>query len=171
MVKIEPPQGETGRRIGPPWVSGESVIALGVNRNKRSLAVDLKSDEGVRAVRRVIRRADVGVESFRPGVMRKLHLDYETVRHDNPDVVHCSISAFGQSGSLRDRPGVDGVMQAVSGLMSSLGEPASGPSKVQIPAADMVTGYLATISLLSTLHQARDGRGGSTWTSAFSTRR
>ncbi|GGJ08070.1 CaiB/BaiF CoA transferase family protein [Streptomyces brasiliensis] len=160
VVKIEPLRGEAGRRIGPPWVNGESVIALSVNRNKRSLAVDLKSAEGVEAVRKMIRHADVVVESFRPGVMSKLQLDYESLLSENPDVVYCSISAFGQSGSLRDRPGVDGVMQAVSGLMSTLGEPTSGPSKVQIPVADMVTGYLATISILSALHQAREGRGG-----------
>ncbi|MFF4052787.1 CaiB/BaiF CoA transferase family protein [Streptomyces chartreusis] len=160
VVKIEPLQGEPGRRIGPPWVNGESVIALSMNRNKKSLAVDLKTDDGVRAVRRMIQKADVVVESFRPGVMRKLRLDYESVRNENPEVVYCSISAFGQSGSFKDRPGVDGVMQAVSGLMSTLGEPASGPTKVQIPVADMVTGYLATISVLSALHQARDGRGG-----------
>ncbi|WP_404795510.1 CaiB/BaiF CoA transferase family protein [Streptomyces tendae] len=160
VVKIEPLQGEAGRRIGPPWVNGESVVALSFNRNKRSLAVDLKSEAGVSAVRRMVQQADVVVESFRPGVMRRLQLDYESVVSENSDVVYCSISAFGQSGSFKDRPGVDGVMQAVSGLMSTLGEPASDPAKVQIPVADMVTGYLATISVLSALHQARDGRGG-----------
>ncbi|PSM40390.1 carnitine dehydratase [Streptomyces dioscori] len=160
VVKVEPLKGEQGRRIGPPWLNGESVVSLSFNRNKRSLAVDLKTEAGIEAIKRIVRRADVVVESFRPGVMQKFCLDYASLSRENPALIYCSISAFGHEGKFRDRPGVDGIMQAVSGLMSTLGEPLSGPAKVQIPVADMVTGYLAAISVLSAMHQARDGRGG-----------
>ncbi|KQR81512.1 carnitine dehydratase [Burkholderia sp. Leaf177] len=160
VIKIEPLDGELGRRIGPPWIGGESAISLSVNRNKRSLAIDLKTDAGRRAVRRMAARADVVVESFRPGVMTSLGLDYDTLKADNPALVFCSISAYGQTGALRSSPGVDGVIQAVSGLMSTLGEPGSGPVKVPIPVADMVTGYLATISILAALTEVRNGRDG-----------
>lgn len=160
VVKIEPPAGEIGRRIGPPWRDGQSVIWQSVNRNKRSLTLDLKTPAGRRAARRMARQADVVVESFRPGVMADLDLGYDTLASANPALVYCSISAFGQAGPASDRPGVDGIMQAVTGLMSTLGEPESGPAKVQVPAADMVTGYLASIAVLAALHEVRDGGRG-----------
>ncbi|TVT11114.1 CoA transferase [Amycolatopsis bartoniae] len=160
VVKVEPLTGEIGRRVGPPWLDGQSVISLGVNRNKRSLAIDLKTPEGNRAVRQMISRADVLVESFRPGAMRALGLDHATLSGTNPALVYCSISAFGQESPARDRPGVDGVMQAVTGLMSTLGHPDSGPAKVQVPVADMVTGYLASIAVLAALREVRDGKRG-----------
>ncbi|GAA5168468.1 MULTISPECIES: CaiB/BaiF CoA transferase family protein [Amycolatopsis] len=160
VVKVEPPAGEIGRRVGPPWLGGQSVISLSVNRNKRSLAIDLKTPEGRRIVRRMVSRADVLVESFRPGVMRGLGLDHDTLAVANPALVYCSISAFGQESPARDRPGVDGVIQAVTGLMSTLGHPGSGPAKVQIPVADMVTGYLASIAVLAALREVRDGKPG-----------
>jgi len=160
VIKIEPLDGELGRHIGPPWIGGESAVSLSVNRNKRSLAIDLKTDAGRRAVRRMATRANVVVESFRPGVMTSLGLDYDTLKADNPALVFCSISAYGQTGALRARPGVDGVIQAVSGLMSTLGEPGSGPVKIPVPVADMVTGYLATVSILAALTEVRNGRDG-----------
>ena len=160
VSKVEPVCGEPGRRIGPPWQGGESVIHLSVNRNKRSIAVDLKSDLGRRAVNRMVAGADVLVESFRPGVMERLELDADRLCARHPDLVYCSISAFGQVGDSRRRPGVDGVIQAASGLMSSLGAPGSAPSKVQVPVADMVTGHLATIAILGALHRVCAGGGG-----------
>ncbi|MDV3127296.1 CoA transferase [Mycobacterium sp. 21AC1] len=160
VIKIEPPTGEIGRRIGPPWLAGRSVISLSMNRNKRSLAIDLKTPAGLDAVCRMARQADVVVESFRPGVMASLGLGYDTLAANNPALVYCSISAFGQTGPASDRPGVDGIMQAVTGLMSTLGDSGSGPAKVQVPVADMVTGYLASIAVLAALHEVRDsGRG------------
>lgn len=160
VIKVEPPGGERGRRIGPPWQHGESMIHLSVNRNKRSIAIDLKSERGRAVVRRIAGEVDVVVESFRPGVMESLGLGAADLRATHPDLVYCSISAYGQTGEARNRPGVDGVMQAVTGLMSSLGEPGSGPSKVPVPVADMVTGHLATVAILAALHQVRDGAGG-----------
>ncbi|AKS31485.1 CaiB/BaiF CoA transferase family protein [Mycolicibacterium goodii] len=160
VVKVEPPTGEIGRLIGPPWRGGQSVIWQSVNRNKRSLTIDLKTSAGRRTVRRMARQADVVVESFRPGVITALDLGYDTLAAANPALVYCSISAFGQTGPASDRPGVDGIMQAVTGLMSTLGDPDSGPAKVQVPAADMVTGYLASIAVLAALHEVRDGGRG-----------
>jgi crotonobetainyl-CoA:carnitine CoA-transferase CaiB-like acyl-CoA transferase len=160
VVKIEPPDGEIGRRIGPPWIGGESPAFISVNRNKYSVAIDLKTDAGREAVRRMVREADVLVENFRPGVMASMRLDFDTLRQLNPRLVYCSISAFGQTGANRKRPGVDGVIQAVSGLMSTLGTTEAEPLKVPIPVADMMGGYLAAIAILGALHQVRNGGGG-----------
>ena len=160
VIKVEPPSGELGRQIGPPWVAGESVAYLGVNRNKRGIALDLKRPEGAEAARRLVQRADVVVENFRPGVMQGLGLDYASLAGIRPALVYCSISAYGQTGPLRQRPGVDGIVQAASGLMSTLGIAGGEPVKVATPVADMVTGYLATIAILAAQGLARrTGRG------------
>jgi len=159
VIKIEPPEGELGRKIGPPWINGESPVFMSVNRNKLSASIDLKTDAGRRVVRKMLRDADVLVENFRPGVMQSMGLDFESVRKINPNLVYCSISAFGQSGSNRKRPGVDGIIQAVSGLMSTLGTANADPLKVPVPIADMVGGYLAAIAVLAALHGVRNGKG------------
>lgn len=160
VVKIEPPDGELGRKIGPPWINGESPAFISINGNKLSAAIDLKTDAGRRAVRKMLRKTDIVVENFRPGVMASLGLDYDLARELNPGLVYCSISAFGQTGSYSNRPGVDGVIQAVSGLMSTLGLSNADPVKVPIPIADMVGGYFAVISILAALHNVRNGKGG-----------
>ncbi|MFA4913650.1 MAG: CoA transferase [Burkholderiaceae bacterium] len=160
VVKVEPPQGEMGRRLGPPWINGESAIHLSVNRNKRGMVLDLKTPVGHEAALRLMRDADIVVENFRPGVMRDLGLDYDTVSQGNPGLVYGSISAYGQSGPLRDRPGVDGVMQAATGLMSAVGVAGGDPVKMSVPVADMAAGYLATISILAAYHAAsQSGQG------------
>jgi crotonobetainyl-CoA:carnitine CoA-transferase CaiB-like acyl-CoA transferase len=160
VSKIEPLGGELGRAIGPPWQNGESLVVLSVNRNKRGLAIDLKSEAGRAAVRRMALSADVVLESFRPGVMARFGLDYEALRHDNPRLVYCSISAYGQTGPGRDKAGVDGIVQAASGLMSTLGAEGGEPCKVGIPVADMSTGYLATVATLAALHKVQAGGQG-----------
>ncbi|RAU48156.1 MULTISPECIES: CoA transferase [unclassified Pseudomonas] len=152
VIKVEPLDGELGRAIGPPWQQRQSVTSLSVNRNKRGIALDLKTEQGRGIALELMRDADVVIESFRPGVMAKLGLDYDAVKSVNPDVVYCSISAYGQKGPWHQRPGVDGIIQAVTGLMSMLGDPQSSPSKVPIPIADMVTAYLAAISILASLN-------------------
>ncbi|AHB76618.1 CaiB/BaiF CoA transferase family protein [Pandoraea pnomenusa] len=160
VVKIEPPEGELGRKIGPPWVNGESPAFMSVNRNKQSVAINLKTEAGRRVVRKMLRHADVLVENFRPGVMASMGLSFASVREINPQLVYCSISAFGQGGANRTRPGVDGIIQAVSGLMSTLGSANADPLKVPVPIADMVGGYLAAVAILAALHRVRDGKGG-----------
>ncbi|MFM0703551.1 CaiB/BaiF CoA transferase family protein [Paraburkholderia sediminicola] len=159
VVKIESPQGELGRALAP-FVEGESVGFLALNGNKRSVSLDLKDPQQRNAALQLAAGADVVVESFRPGVMDRLGLDYETVKRLKPDVVYCSISAYGQRNPWKDKPGVDGVLQAASGLMSVTGVPDGPPCKVQVPLVDMVTGYIASIAILGALaRRARDGAG------------
>lgn len=158
VIKIESPAGDLGRKLGPPWQAGESVVSMSFNRNKRSLVIDMKNSAGPALVKRMAAQADVVLESFRPGVMDKLGIGYTALSNANPRIVFCSVSAYGQSGPWRDKPGVDGIVQAVSGLMSTIGMEDSPPMKVLVPAVDMTTGFLATISVLAAL-RARDTSG------------
>lgn len=157
VVKIEPPTGDVGRTLGPPFVEGESTMFMSLNRNKRGVTLDLKTDGGLRQARRLVETADVLVESFRPGVADRLGIGYAAMTALNPRLVYCSISAYGQVGPWSDRPGVDGVVQAISGLMSITGMEGEPPSKVQAPVADMVTGYQATIAILAALRRREAG--------------
>jgi crotonobetainyl-CoA:carnitine CoA-transferase CaiB-like acyl-CoA transferase len=158
VIKIEPPAGDLGRKLGPPWQKGESVVSMSFNRNKRSLVIDMKSLAGPALVKRMAAQADIVLESFRPGVMDKLGIGYAALSAENPRIVFCSVSAYGQSGPWRDKPGVDGIVQAVCGLMSNIGDADSPPMKVLVPAVDMTTGFLATTSVLAAL-RARDASG------------
>ena len=163
VVKVEPPgTGDETRTWGPPFQEGESTYFLAVNRNKRSVALDLKQDGGREAARRLAARADVVVENFRPGVVDRLGLDGRTLTQAHPALVYCSISAFGQDGPGRDRPGYDLVIQAESGLMSVTGEADGPPVKVGIAIADILTGMNAATAIVSALYArpARGGRGG-----------
>ncbi len=160
VIKVDPPEGEWGRRLGPPFLGEDAAAYLGMNRNKRSIAVDLKSPEGPGIVRMLAARADVVLESFRPGVMDRLGIGYEALRRERAGLVYCAITAFGQDGPWRDKPGVDGIVQAMSGLMSVTGEPQGQPVKVGVPAADMVAAMTAVQGiLLALLHRAATGRG------------
>ncbi len=160
VVKIDPPGGEWGRKLGPPFVGDDAAAYFGMNRNKRSIAVDLKHPDGVAVARALARRCDVLLESFRPGVLERLGLGYASLSADDPGLVYCSISAFGQDGPWRDKPGVDGIVQAMSGIMSVTGEPEGDPVKVGVPAADTM-GAMAAVQgvLLALLARARAGRG------------
>jgi crotonobetainyl-CoA:carnitine CoA-transferase CaiB-like acyl-CoA transferase len=160
VIKIESPDGDLGRTLGPPFVAGHGTIFLSLNRNKRSVVLDLKSARDLELARRLLQRADIVVESFRPGVMARFGLDHATVSAGNPRLVYCSISAYGQHGPLSGRPGVDGIVQATSGLMSITGAADGVPAKVQAPVIDMVTGFLATTTILDALMaRQRTGRG------------
>jgi crotonobetainyl-CoA:carnitine CoA-transferase CaiB-like acyl-CoA transferase len=159
VVKVEGPQGELCRALAP-FVEGQSLGFLSLNGNKRSIALDLKDPRQCAAALQLTADADVVVESFRPGVMQRLGLGYEDVRRRNAGVIYCSISAYGQEGVWKHKPGVDGVLQAVSGLMSVTGLPGSPPCKVQVPIVDMVTGYIASIGVLGALARRNlDGTG------------
>lgn len=150
VIKIEAPGGDLCRAL-PPFVGGESLPFMVLNRDKHSVVLDLKDPAQVAQAIALIDEADVLVESFRPGVMERLGLGYETLRVRNPGLIYCSISAYGQNSPDKGLPGVDGVIQAVSGLMSVNGLPDSEPCKLQVPVVDMVTGYLASISVLGAL--------------------
>lgn len=160
VIKIEPPTGDVARTLGPPWIDGVGAVYLALNRNKRGVVLDLKSPKDVQLAQDLIRDADVVVENFRPGVMARLGLGYDVLSVTNPELVYCSISAYGQLGPWKGRAGVDGVLQAATGLMSLAGEEDSGPIKVQAPILDLVTGFLAASAVQAALlDRVRTGRG------------
>ncbi|WP_328618445.1 CoA transferase [Amycolatopsis sp. NBC_00355] len=161
VVKVEPPgHGDDTRGWGPPFVGDEAVYYLAANRNKRGIVLDLKSDRGRDALRRLVAGADVLVENFRPGTLEKWGIDYTALAAVNPRLIHVSITGFGQTGPYRDRAGYDLVAQALGGVMSLTGEPDGPPAKVGLPVADLNAGTWAIIAVLMAL-QARHttGRG------------
>ncbi|MEI7783827.1 MAG: CoA transferase [Betaproteobacteria bacterium] len=159
VIKIESPDGDLSRKI-EALSPTESITFIALNRNKRSVVLDLKQAEGRAHALALAVRADVLVHSFRPGVMQRFGLDAPALHAINPRLVYCAISAYGQEGPNRDLPGVDGILQAVTGLMSVTGTPDSGPCKVQTPVIDMATGYQATICILAALQErGRSGQG------------
>ena len=160
VVKVEPPGGEWGRRLGPPFVGDVAAAFLGMNRNKRSIVVNLKREGGTGVVLRLAERSDIVLESFRPGVADRLGVGYDAIAKVNPMAIYAAISAFGQSGPWRDRPGVDGVAQAMGGIMSVTGTQDGPPVKVGVPAADMAGGVFASQSILAALYaREHTGRG------------
>jgi crotonobetainyl-CoA:carnitine CoA-transferase CaiB-like acyl-CoA transferase len=153
VVKIEHPAGgDETRTWGPPFVGGESVYFLSVNRGKRSVALDLKDPEGRELALELCARADVVIENFRPGGAARLGLDYEAVRKRRPSVVYCTISGFG-SREPRDRAGYDFTVQAESGLMAITGEPDGEPMKVGVAIVDVLAGLNAATAILAALHR------------------
>jgi len=164
VVKVERPDGgDDTRAWGPPWRAGpqgdEATYYLGVNRNKRSIALDLKTPEGVDAARRLAARADVVVENFPPGTMERFGLGYADVRAVNPAVVYASITGFG-SGAGAGLPGYDLLVQAVGGLMSVTGPGPGQPTKVGVALVDVITGLHAVIGIQAALgHRQRTGEG------------
>lgn len=159
VIKIESPDGDDARHFAPR-VGGESTYFLLINRGKRSLVLDLKSEAGRRAVYKLAESADIVVENFRPGVAARLGIDYATLAAINPKLVYASISGFGQEGPLSHRPAYDIVAQAMSGIMSVNGPAGSGPNRVGESIGDLIAGLQATWSILAALHgRERDGRG------------
>jgi crotonobetainyl-CoA:carnitine CoA-transferase CaiB-like acyl-CoA transferase len=161
VIKIEQPgRGDDTRAWGPPFVAGESAYFLSVNRNKESVALDLKHPVARRAVDALLGRADVLVENFRPGTMERLGIDYDTVAARYPRLVYCSISGFGQTGPRRAEPGYDAMMQAEGGLMSITGAAGGPPFRVGVAIADIATGMFAVQGILAALLvRARTGSG------------
>jgi crotonobetainyl-CoA:carnitine CoA-transferase CaiB-like acyl-CoA transferase len=160
VVKVESPGGDDTRSWQPPVRDGISTYYLGVNRNKRSVALDLKDDEDLVAAQELARRADVVVENFKPGALARFGLDYESVAAGNPRVVYASISGFGSGPGGRSLPGYDLIVQAMSGLMSLTGDPEGEPYRAGISVFDVMAGLHATIGLLAALNARHDtGRG------------
>ena len=152
VIKVESLSGDDTRHWGPPWTpEGDSTYFLSINRNKRSIALDLSSPEGHRRGMALVRRADVMIENFRGASMARLGFDYDSVRRLCPGLVYCSITGFGTNGGA-EIPGYDLVVQAVSGLMSLTGPDADTPSKTGIATADVLAGLHATIGILAALH-------------------
>ncbi|HEV3463837.1 MAG TPA: CaiB/BaiF CoA-transferase family protein [Actinomycetota bacterium] len=160
VVKVEHPDGgDETRAWGPPFYGDHSTYYLAVNRNKRSVALDLKTEAGRRAARALAGRADVLVENFKAGALDRVGLGYEEVARDNPGLVWCSISGFGR-GAGAELPGYDFLVQAMSGLMSITGPAGGEPTKVGVALVDVLTGLYATTGILAALQErARTGRG------------
>ncbi|MDO8484492.1 MAG: CoA transferase, partial [Candidatus Limnocylindrales bacterium] len=168
VIKIEPPEGDATRGWGPPWVGSEvagtrtAAYYLAVNRNKRSLRLDLKTVDGAAVLRRLLERGDVLVENFRVGGFGRLGFDDDMLRRLNPALVHLAVSGYGPDGPAAERPGYDFVIQAVSGLMSITGSPdaeGGGPTKVGVAISDVVTGMLGAVSILAALLGRERGVG------------
>jgi len=159
VIKVERPgRGDDARAWAPPFWGDESATFMAMNRNKRSLALDVKKDGGLQVLRRLVARADVFVQSLRAGVVAELGLDFEGATRVNPHLVYCSITAFGGRGPLRDLPGYDPLMQAYGGLMSVNGHPGQEPARVGTSIVDMATGMWAALGIVAALRQ-RDATG------------
>jgi crotonobetainyl-CoA:carnitine CoA-transferase CaiB-like acyl-CoA transferase len=160
VIKVEPPEGDETRGWGPPFAEGESAYYLCVNRNKRGIVINLKTDEGKKVLRDLALQSDVLVENFRVGTLEKFGLDFATLHELNPKLIYCSITGFGQTGSMKDKPGYDFMIQALGGLMSITGEPEGEPMKTGVAVVDLFAGQNAIIAILAAL-QARTmtGRG------------
>lgn len=162
VIKIERPgEGDDTRHWGPPFAGDDAAYFLSLNRNKRSVAVDLKSPEGTDAVRRLASSSDVLLENFRPGLMEELGLGLDDLRAANPRLITCSLTAFGEDApDAGSRPGYDIIVQALCGLMSITGEPGGEPTKAGVALLDVVTGLYATVGVLAAVREReRTGRG------------
>jgi crotonobetainyl-CoA:carnitine CoA-transferase CaiB-like acyl-CoA transferase len=160
VIKIEKPSGDDSRKMGPPFINGESAAFLGINRNKKSVVLNLKSKLGQNAFKKIAQEVDVVAENFKPGVMKKLGLGADDLRANHPELIYLSISGFGQTGPYNDRPGYDLLAQGMSGIMSTTGYPDSPPVKVSIPIADLSAGMYAAYGVLSAyIHRLKTGEG------------
>jgi len=160
VVKVEPPWGDETRGWGPPFLEGESAYFLSVNRGKRSLALDLKTQEGQEVVRRLAREADILVENFKTGDLGRYRLDYESLKAQNPRLVYLSITGFGHTGPRAQEPGYDAALQGYTGIMSVTGEPEGPPMKVGVAWIDVMTGMMGAVAVLAALlERERSGQG------------
>ena len=153
VLKVEHPErGDDTRHWGPPFAGGESAYFLSINRNKRSIGVDLKDPDGLERVEKLAAGADVVIENWRRGALEKLGLGYEKLKSANPDLVYCSITGFGP-GPDEDRPGYDFLVQARGGVMGITGQPGGEPTKVGVAIADIVCGLFASNAILAALYR------------------
>lgn len=160
VIKVEPPWGDETRGWGPPFVRGESAYFLSVNRGKKSLALDLKTLEGQEVMRRLAQEADILVENFKTGDLKRYSLDYESLKGLNPRLIYLSITGFGHTGPRAQEPGYDAALQGYTGIMSVTGEPEGPPMKVGVAWIDVMTGMMGAVAVLSALFEReRSGLG------------
>ncbi len=161
VIKVEiPGSGDDTRKWGPPFIGEESAYYLSINRNKRSLTLNLQDAQAQEVFMKLAQDIDVVVENFTPGVMGRFGLDYDAVKAVNPKVVYCSISGFGQDGPYRNRPAYDQIMQGVGGLMSITGEPDGEPQKIGIAVTDIGAGMWSAFAIMAALnHRGKTGEG------------
>ncbi|HTQ01646.1 MAG TPA: CaiB/BaiF CoA-transferase family protein [Casimicrobiaceae bacterium] len=170
VIKVEPIGTGDDTRHWPPFEDGVGTVFLSVNRNKQSLAIDLKSPTGLEACRRLAKISDVAVESFSPGVAERLGVGYEDLKAINPRIVYCSISGYGTVGPMRDGKGYDVILQAFTGMLSITGEPGGNPVRSPFSPVDQGTGLHAVIGILGGLLECkRTGRGVKVEASLFDT--
>jgi len=160
VIKVEHPEGGDQVRHSAPLIDGEGSAFMRLNRNKRSIALDLKSEKGKEIFRKLAGTADVVVENLRPGTMNDLGLDYESLQGGNPALIYVAASGWGQDGPLRDQPGMDIMAQARSGLMSITGTPGGEPVKVGVPVCDLVCALYGALAAVAALYERREtGKG------------
>lgn len=160
ILKIETPGHGDDTRTFPPFVGGESHYFIALNRQKKSLVIDLQEPRGAQLLRDLVAKSDVLVENFRPGVMQRLGLDYEKLSQINPRLIYCAVSGFGLTGPLRDKPSFDIVTQAMSGMLSVNGAAGAPPVKLGVPLGDLTGGIFGSIGILSALYERHaSGRG------------
>lgn len=160
VIKVESPKGDDTRTWGPPFQNGVSAYYLCANRNKKSVTIDLKSNEGIERIKTLMKDADVVVHNFKTGTMEKFGLDYKSLQKINPQIVYCSITGFGETGPYKQLPGYDFIIQAMSGLMSITGTEQSGPQKVGVAITDVLTGLYATIGIQAAIiERSKSNRG------------
>ena len=160
VIKLEAPVGDWSRVLPPNFVGEDSCYYLSINRNKQSIVVDMKNDEGLEIVRRLADESDILVENFRPGVLDRLGLTYEGLSKRNPGLIWASISGFGQTGKDRDRPAYDMIVQAISGGMGMTGEPGRSAVRSGIPLGDLSAGMYAVIGALAAVEERRSSGKG-----------
>jgi len=159
MIKIEPLEiGDRTRLLGPPFVEGESGYFLGINRNKKSVALDLRTEDGRQVLYDLVRVSDVVFDNFRPGVMEEMGCGYEALKEINPRIIYCALSGFGETGPYRDRPAFDLAVQALSGAMSITGEPGRPPVRMGVPMGDLGGSLFCALAISAALY-AREKTG------------
>ena len=160
VIKIEKLDGDDIRRAGPPFINGESAAFLGINRNKRSISIDIGTTEGASVVRRMSETTDVLVQNMRPGTMDRKGLGYKALNELNSALIYCTISGFGTTGPYSNRPGFDLVAQAMSGLMSITGVPGGLPMRHGVPVTDLAAGIYGAFGILAAyINRLRTGEG------------
>jgi len=163
VIKVEVPgKGDEARSWGPPFIGSDSAYFLGVNRNKKSVTINLKTEEGREILYRMVERSDVFLSNFRCSVAERLGVHYEKISQINPRIVYCSVSGFGYTGPYRNRPAYDIVIQAMSGIMGITGEESRAPVRVGVAIADLSAGMYAAIAILSAII-AREKSGKGQW--------
>lgn len=154
VIKIEKPgSGDIARGMPPHFFHGESVYFLSINRNKKSLTLDLKTEKGLHIFYRLVEKSDVVYDNFRPGVLQKLRIDYGHLKKINPRIISCSVSGYGQTGPFKDRPAFDLIIQARGGIMSYTGEPGRMPVRMGAPMGDLAGGLFAAQGIMAALYQ------------------
>ncbi len=160
VLKVEDPRGGDEAREWPPFVQGQSGYFFSVNRSKRSIAIDLKKEDGKRIVRDLVVRSDVVLENFAPGVTQRLGIDYPTLAGLKPDLIYCSISGFGQTGPYRDKKAYDPILQAMSGVMSVTGSRGGEPVKCGVAITDVASAIFAAFAIATSLYRReKTGQG------------